>query len=167
MKTKLTIGILLLCAACVRNDHSKPAIITLSYGQADIQKSFDTLFDNQQASPGIYKGMIEQALAICPGTAAHKDTITQDVLSSMYLNHYTGAYDCVTTTTFCFKDGNISAMGLFHLTPGDTIAPNHDFPITGGSGAYRNIYGTYTRTYKEGVYHVALRYYKLPAAQKD
>ncbi|MFA6059506.1 MAG: hypothetical protein WC756_14965 [Taibaiella sp.] len=161
MKTKLIIGILLLCSACGRYNHSKPTVVTFNYRQNDIQKSFDTLYHHQQTSSGLYMGFIEQALAICPGTTTHKDTITQDVLSSMYLNLYTGNYDCVTTTTFCFEDGNISATGMFHLTPGDTIAPDHDFPITGGSGAYHNIYGTYTRKYKDGIYHIELRYDKL------
>jgi hypothetical protein len=161
MKTKLIIGTLLLCSACGRYNHSKPTVVAFNYRQNDIQKSFDTLYHHQQTSSGLYMGFIEQALAICPGTTSHKDTITQDVLSSMYLNLYTGNYDCVTTTTFCFEDGNISAAGMFHLAPGDTIAPDHDFPITGGSGAYHNIYGTYTRKYKDGVYHVELRYDKV------
>ena len=160
MKTRLIIGIILLCSACRPHNHPDPNIISLSYEQDDIQRSFDTLYQQQQTTSGLYMGFIEQALAISPRTK-HKDTITQDVLSSMYLNRYTGNYDCVTTTTFCFKDGNISAIGMFHMVPGDTIAPDHDFPITGGSGAYRNIYGTYTRKYKDGVYHVKLRYDKI------
>jgi hypothetical protein len=78
----------------------------------------------------------------------------------MYLDTTSGVYDCVTNTTFRFPGGSIAAAGVFNLTPGDTIAPDHDFPIIGGSGVYRNSYGTYTRRYENGVYHVKLQIYK-------
>lgn len=159
MKVFFTIGILLLCA-CSQPRHPEPVVIRLYYTQHDIQKDFDTLYHNRQQSPGLYSGFIEQALASCHRDSALADTVTQDVLSSMYLDTGSNQYDCVTTTTFRFKDGSIAATGVFNLKPGDTIAPDHDFPITGGSAAYRNIYGTYTRTYRNGIYHVELRYVK-------
>ena len=153
-------GVVLGC-----NAPQKPqlSIIRLRYNQSDIRKKFDTLYNNQKTDSGVYDGLLEQALAICFAENNTKDTITQDVFSSMYLNAYTARYDCVTTTTFQFPDGNITATGIFNLTPGDTIAPDHDFPISGGSAKYRNIYGTYTRKYHNGVYNVELRYYKLKA----
>jgi len=147
----------LLFSGCRQHRHSDATVISLNYRQSDIQKQFDTLYSYQQASPGVYKGFIEQALAVCHGRG--KDTATQDVFSSMYLNLRSGQYDCVTTTVFQFPDGSITATGVFNLTPGDTIAPDHDFPITGGAAAYRNITGTYTRKYRDGVYHVELRYH--------
>ncbi|OCX53742.1 hypothetical protein BEL04_05490 [Mucilaginibacter sp. PPCGB 2223] len=159
-KTFCVICAALLLVACKQHG-TGPYVISLSYQNSDIRKQFDTLYSKQQASPGIYKGFTEQALAICHDSTPRKDTITQDVFSSMYLNPFTNRYDCVTTTTFRFADGTICAMGVFNLTPGDTIAPDHDFPITGGSATYRNIYGTYTRKYINGIYHVGLRYYKL------
>jgi hypothetical protein len=159
MKSTVTICLLLLCAACGQHGNSKQETILLHYRPIDIQRDFDTLFHNQQVSPGLYKGFIEQALATCHSDKT-KDSITQDVCSSMYLHVSRGQYDCVTTTTFQFPDGTIAAMGVFNLSPGDTIAPDHDFPITGGSGAYSHITGTYTRKYSKGVYHVALRYSK-------
>ncbi|TWI88803.1 hypothetical protein LX66_2889 [Chitinophaga japonensis] len=149
---------MLAFCSCTQHPRTAPVTVSLSYRQTDIQQQFDTLFNHQQTAAGVYKGFIEQALAICHGDTG---TVTQDVLSSMYLNRHTGRYDCVTTTVFQFPDGTIAANGLFNLTPGDTIAPDHDFPITGGSGAYHDIAGTYTRRYREGVYHVELRYYKL------
>jgi len=161
MKTFCIICAVLLFSACKQHHASTPYVISLHYQGSDIQKQFDTLYRKQMASPGIYKGFTEQALAICHDSVTNKDTITQDVFSSMYLNAFTNRYDCVTSTTFRFADGTICATGVFNLTPGDTIAPNHDFPITGGSAAYRNIYGTYTRKYVNGTYHVELRYHKL------
>lgn len=161
MKSIAILSILFLCLwSC--NTPQKPQLTTikLHYNQSDIRKKFDTLYNYQKTDSGIYDGLLEQALAICFAGDNIKDTITQDVFSSMYLNSFTGRYDCVTTTTFQFPDGNISATGIFNLSPGDTIAPDHDFPITGGSAAYRNIYGTYTRKYRNGVYNVELRYYK-------
>lgn len=148
---------LLVLAACNTGNTSADKVIRLSYTEPYIQKQMDTLFDQQQATPGVYKGLTEQALAMCQGA----DTATQDVFSSMCLNHWTSVYDCVTTTVFRFGNGTIAATGVFNLTPGDTIAPDHDFPITGGSGAYKDISGTYTRHYRNGVYHVELRYFKL------
>lgn len=161
MKNNLGIlSLLLLLSACGPHRGADPTVILLTYTGHDIQKQFDTLYNYQQTKPGVYNGLIEQALAGCHRDTASTDTIVQDVVSSMYLNKHSGVYDCVTTTTFRFHDGTISATGVFNLTPGDTIAPNHNFPITGGSAAYRDIYGTYTRKYKNGVYHVELRYYK-------
>jgi len=156
MKIFPSLCLFLLFASCRPHHPSPPVVISLNYQQSDIQKQFDTLYNYQQASPGVYKGFIEQALAICHGSG--KDSATQDVFSSMYLNLGSGQYDCVTTTVFQFPDGSITATGVFNLTPGDTIAPDHDFPITGGAAAYRNITGTYTRKYRNGVYHVELRY---------
>lgn len=155
MKQNLLISVLLMLASC--GQHKQPTVISLSYKQSDIQRQFDTLYNKQQTDTGVYTGFMEQALAHCHG---NEDTVTQDVLSSMYLNQQTGNYDCVTTTTFQFPDGSITAMGIFNLVPGSGIAPDHDFPITGGSAAYRNIYGTYTRKYKDSVYYVVLQYYK-------
>jgi len=156
----VVIAIVLMLAACGRHE-TKPTVISLTYTQADIQKQFDTLYNHQQFKPGIYSGLIEQALAGCHRDSTNADTIVQDVFSSMYLNQKSGVYDCITNTTFKFRDGTISAAGIFNLTPGDIIAPNHNFPITGGSAAYHDIFGTYTRQYKNGVYHVELKYYKL------
>lgn len=149
-----------IIALCACGQHKRPEMSTMQLTYAVIQKQFDTLYNHQQADSGVYKGLIEQALALCVDSTGSKDTITQDVFSSMYLNLYSGVYDCVTTTVFKLPDGTISAAGVFNLTPGDTIAPDHDFPITGGSGAYQHILGTYTRKYRDGVYHVALRYYR-------
>ena len=160
MKPILVICTILLFSACQQHKHPDLATIALTYQQTDIQKQFDTLYNYQLADSGVYKGLIEQALAICHDSTGKGGTITQDVFSSMYLNLSSGRYDCVTTTVFQLPDGTISATGVFNLTPGDTIAPNHDFPITGGSGAYRHVFGTYTRKYENGVYRVALRYYK-------
>ncbi|SHN36611.1 hypothetical protein [Chitinophaga sp. CF418] len=152
--------ILLAFSACKQHKDSNPAVIELTYQQADIQKQFDTLYNHQQADSGVYSGLIEQALAICHDSTGKGGAITQDVFSSMYYNLHSRRYDCVTTTVFQLPDGSISAIGLFNLTPGDTIAPDHDFPVTGGSGAYHDISGTYTRKYRDGVYHVRLSYYK-------
>lgn len=146
---------------------STPAkVIKLTYRGYDIQKEFDTLYSHQQIysiSTGdtAYIGFVEQALAICHSTNGDSNMV-QNVLSSMYLNHFTGNYDCVTSTVFTLPGGTITANGIFVLVPGDTIAPNHDFPITGGTGMYRHIYGTYTRKYVNGVYNVELEYRKLP-----
>jgi hypothetical protein len=160
MKILFSIGMLLAVIGCQSKRGQFPTVISLTYNQFGIQKSFDTLYSNEQSAPGVYSGLIEQALAHClyKGDSANK--VTQDVFSSMYLNDSTNQYDCVTTTTFRFPDGTISATGVFNLVPGDTIAPDHDFPITGGSGKYRDSYGTYTRKYKNGVYNVKLQFYK-------
>lgn len=154
-------GTLLLLAAC-RQEATPPTVVSLTYTQQDIQKQFDTLYDHQQTEAGVYKGITEQALAICHDSADNKAVSIQNVFSSMYLNLHSGNYDCVTTTVFQFPAGSITATGVFKLTPGDTIAPDHDFPITGGAGAYTNVYGTYTRKYNNGVYRVRLQFYKLP-----
>jgi hypothetical protein len=159
MKTLFAISILLVFTACQRHPDRQPTVISLTYTQHDIQKTFDTLYNYQQASPGVYTGLLEQALAHCYTKAGSKSVITQDVFSSMYLNDSTNQYDCVTTTTFRFPKGTIAATGVFNLIPGDTIAPDHDFPITGGSAEYRDVYGTYTRKYVDGVYYVKLRFY--------
>ncbi|WP_259068090.1 hypothetical protein HDF24_17855 [Mucilaginibacter sp. X4EP1] len=161
MKNVLAICLMLIFSACWRHKVSNVTVISLSYRQKDIQKEFDTLYNHQKNKHGAYKGIIEQALAVCHNDEDRADTATQDVFSSMYLNHHTGQYDCVTTTTFKFPNGSISATGVFNLKPGDTIAPDHDFPIIGGSAAFSNIYGTYTRKYQNGIYHVELRYFKL------
>ena len=161
MKIIAIICAVALLAACKQPRHAEATVISLNYRQGDIQKQFDTLYNYQQTKPGLYNGLTEQALATCHRDSTGKDTITQDVFSSMYLNFNNNLYDCVTTTTFRFADGTIAATGVFNLTPGATIAPDHDFPIIGGSGAYRNIYGTYTRKYTNNVYHVELKYYKL------
>lgn len=161
MKTILVIcTILLALAACVQQKNSSPTVIELTYQQTDIQNQFDTLYNHQQADSGVYSGLIEQALATCHDSTGKGGAITQDVFSSMYYNLRSKRYDCTTTTVFQFPDGAISAMGSFNLMPGDTIAPDHDFPVTGGSGAYHHISGTYTRKYRDGVYHVRLSYYK-------
>jgi hypothetical protein len=159
MKLFFPFGFLLLLTAC--SEHKpEPTVIHLTYEQADIQKAFDTLYNYRQQSPGIYDGFVEQALANCHDASAPKKAITQDVFSSFYLDTTSGVYDCVTTTTFRFPEGTIAATGVFNLTPGDTIAPDHDFPIIGGSAAFKNVYGTYTRSYRNGIYHVKLRIYK-------
>jgi hypothetical protein len=163
MKTVFAIVVLLVAfTACNSQRGRKPVEISLTYRQnnGDIQKSFDTLYDNQQVKSGIYLGFMEQALAHCHYRNHSKKTAIQDVVSSMYFNKRAGVYDCVTTTTFRFPDGTITATGVFNLVPGSTIAPDHDFPITGGTGRYRNTYGTYTRNYSKGVYHVKLFFYK-------
>lgn len=157
MKTISVICLLLIFSACRQPSHSDPVVISLTYRQIDIQHQFDTLYNHQQTAAGVYKGFIEQALAVCHGR--RKDSITQDVFSSMYLNLNSGKYDCVTTTVFQFPDGSITAAGVFNLVPGDTIAPDHDFPITGGAAAYQHIAGTYTRKYRDSVYYVELRYH--------
>ncbi len=156
MRSFLVICTILILSACQQRKGA--AIIMLSYQGSEIRKQFDTLYNYQQADSGVYKGLLEQALAISIDSLSG-DTITQDVFSSMYLNAFTGRYDCVTTTVFRLPHGSISAAGVFILTPGDTIAPDHDFPITGGSGAYRDVFGRYTRKYRHGIYEVALRYY--------
>lgn len=153
------LAMLLLCA-CGPDRPPQVELITLSYSQSDIQKEFDTLYNRQQTEAGVYSGFVEQALAVCHRAGTPDQQITQDVYSSMYLNLRSGNYDCVTTTTFQFPDGSIVAAGVFNLVPGATIAPDHDFPIIGGSAAYRNVYGTYTRKYRDSVYHVELRYYR-------
>jgi hypothetical protein len=155
MKIILSACAVLLFVACRQDHRSAPVIVSLHYRQADIQHQFDTLYNYQQTTDSVYTGLTEQALAPCHG---RPDSITQDVFSSMYLNRYTGKYDCTTTTTFQFPDGIITAVGVFNLTPGSGIAPDHDFPITGGAGAYAGITGTYTRKYRDSVYHVELRY---------
>lgn len=159
MKTQFSAVLLLLLTACAGHSGRKPVTISLTYEQVDIQKTFDTLYNYGQYQPGVYTGLTEQALAGCH-LESSKGPITQDVFSSMYLDTTTKVYDCVTTTTFRFPDGTIVASGVFNLVPGATIAPDHDFPITGGSGRYSHIYGTYTRKYLNGVYYVKLRFYK-------
>ncbi|SFD88183.1 hypothetical protein SAMN05518672_103670 [Chitinophaga sp. CF118] len=161
MKSLFIIYTMLLFSASSQLKQAKPTIISLNYQQKDIQLQFDTLFNHQQTDSGVYKGFIEQALANCHRKTDSTSTITQDVFSSMYLNFTSGQYDCVTTTVFKFPDGTISATGVLSRPPGDTIAPDHDFPITDGSAAYKNISGTYTRKYKDGAYYVELQYYKL------
>lgn len=151
--------ILLLLQAC-KPSHPE-TVISLQYTQSDIQKQFDTLYHHQQTDSGLYNGLLEQALAVCHDSLSKNRPITQDVFSSMYLNFATKQYDCVTTTIFSFPDGTISANGIFQLEPNATIAPDHDFPITGGAKAYQNITGTYTRVYKDGVYYVKLRFHAL------
>jgi hypothetical protein len=102
---------------------------------------------------------MEQALAYCYDSN-NKQVATQDVFSSMYLDHKTRQYDCITNTTFHFADGDIISSGIFHLIPGnDSLPPDHDFPIVGGTGIYSNIYGTYTRKYFDTIFHVQLKYY--------
>jgi len=155
-------GTAVLLYSC-NSSPSQRQVIEYSYTTADIQKQFDTLYNYKQvysisARDTASLGFVEQALAICHSSSG--DTST--VLSSMYLNHFSGNYDCVTNTVFTLPGGTVTANGIFTMPPGDTIAPNHDFPITGGSGRYRHIYGTYTRQYVNGVYHVKLEYYKLP-----
>lgn len=168
MKTKqILLPALLLLAACGSQPVAQPEaqtqkeathhVIHLSYVQTNIQKDFDTLY-HKQTDSGIYIGFIEQAYATCRDSADTAAAITQDVISSMYLNRSTRQYDCVTTTTFQFPDGTIAANGVFNLVPGSSIAPDHDFPITGGSGAYAHVHGTYTRQYRDSVYHVVLTY---------
>lgn len=164
MKTNpILCAALLLLAACGTQQEVQTAkktshhVIYLSYVQANIQKNFDTLY-HKQTDSGIYIGLLEQAYATCHDSANATAIITQDVLSSMYLNRSTHQYDCVTTTTFQFADGTIAANGVFNLVPGSSIAPDHDFPITGGSGAYAHIHGTYTRQYRDSVYRVVLTY---------
>jgi hypothetical protein len=151
----------LLLPACSSPAASVPQVINISYTNNNIQKQFDTLYNNQavpgKGSSAIYKGFIEQASAICYDSADNRVGM-QDVVSSMYLDTVTKKYNCVTTTVFRLKDGDITALGLFKLVPGDTIAPNHNFPITGGTGIYANSYGTYTRQYINGVYRVQLKY---------
>ena len=160
MRTTLMVAAILFCfAACRQTMDQKPVVIALTYQQTDIQRQFDTLFNYQQSMPNVYTGMMEQALANCHDRNP-ADSITQDVLSSMYLNNTTHVYDCVTTTVFSFADGTITAMGVFNMIPGSNIAPDHNFPITGGSGAYEHVYGTYTRKYRDSVYHVELKYFK-------
>jgi hypothetical protein len=160
--TIAVLSITMIFAACGLGRGPEPSVtvIRLTYKQGDIQKAFDTLYNYRQQSPGVYNGFIEQALATCHDAAAPNKAITQDVFSSMYLDTTSGVYDCVTNTTFRFPGGTIAAAGVFNLTPGSTIAPDHDFPIIGGSGAYKNTYGTYTRKYRNGVYHVKLQIYK-------
>ena len=160
MKPILLICVLLALSACNQHNRAAVTVVSLNYQQSDIQKQFDTLYNHQQTDAGVYKGFIEQALAVCHRNTDTAPAATQDVFSSMYLNLRSGQYDCVTTTVFQFPDGTISATGVFNLTPGDTIAPDHDFPITGGAGGYEGISGKYTRKYRNGVYHVELRYYK-------
>lgn len=178
MKTNSTLCLLCGClltivlAACTTAYqetaavHKTPTVVRLRYYQHNIVKQFDTLYNKQQTrypsgndSGTTYTGLIEQALAYCHDSTG-ADSGTQDVMSSMYLNPAAGMYDCVTTTVFRFANGTISAMGVFQLQPGSGIAPDHDFPITGGSGAYRDIHGTYTRHYNPGdtTYYVELSY---------
>lgn len=128
--------------------------LKLTYRQHDIQKQFDTLYNGQQTSAGFYKGFLEQALATCHH---EKDSaVRQDVLSSMYLDTSTNRYNCITSTVFSFPEGTVTASGVFSMTPGDTIAPDHDFPVTGGSAGYAGVSGRYTRKYEGGVYYVEL-----------
>lgn len=171
MKTLYAAGSLFfLLASCTGTPGTQETLIRLQYQQRNIQKQFDTLYGKQQSSfisgsdtVTAYNGLLEQAFAMCQDSSS-TDTIIQDVLSSMYFNTKTGLYDCVTSTVFHFPAGSITANGVFFMAPGTDIAPDHDFPITGGSGSYRNIYGTYTRQYRaaDSTYHVTLRYRPLP-----
>lgn len=113
------------------------------------------VLNGQAISPGI----IEQASANCFDSATRNQTCIQDVLSSMYLDTTHKLYNSVTTTVFHLPGGDITAVGMFKLPLGDTIPPDHDFPIVGGSGIYANIYGTYTRHYRDSIYYVRLQYY--------
>lgn len=160
MKPILTIACALLLFSACRQHDAKPDIISLTYTQPNIQKQFDTLYNYQLTEPQVYTGLTEQALANCHDSSGRLDSVTQDVFSSMYLDTTTHIYDCITTTVFRLPNGTISATGVFVMAPGTTIAPDHDFPIIGGSGAYSNIYGTYTRKYRDSVYHVELKYYR-------
>lgn len=149
--TALFLPAVLMClAACGPRSRT----IRLTYRQHDIQKQFDTLYNKQQTSEGIYKGFLEQALAVC-----HREqdsAIRQDVLSSMYLDTSTNRYNCITNTVFSFPEGTVIASGVFSMAPGDTIAPDHDFPVTGGSAGFAGVSGRYTRRYEGGVYYVEL-----------
>ncbi len=158
MKNLCLIAAMLSLGAC--HMPGREQVQTFTYRQTDIQKQFDTLYQKQQTDSPYYNGFIEQALAVCHDSTKSNDTVTQHVFSSMYFNQRTQAYDCVTNTVFALPEGTISAMGVFVLMPADTIAPDHDFPITGGSQAYKNISGTYTRQYRNGVYHVTLSYHQ-------
>lgn len=165
MKTRLIFGSLLLLTACTGAPDEHQTVIRLQYRQSDIQRQFDTLYRHQQTmltdSSLAFNGLLEQAWAQCHDSS-RTDSITQDVLSSMYLINSTGVYDCVTNTVFHFPGGTVCASGVFNLVPGSGIAPDHDFPITGGSGSFRNIYGTYTRHYEaaDSTYYVTLGYRK-------
>lgn len=103
-------------------------------------------------------GIIEQASATCFDSFSHNKICMQDVLSSMYIDTAHQLYNCVTTTVFHLQGGDITAVGMFKLPLGDTIPPDHNFPVVGGSGKYANIYGTYTRHYNNGVYSVHIKY---------
>jgi|GEM_PF-764529 hypothetical protein len=158
----MKILLLPLLAVALFGCHTSPVsnTIRLGYEAGDIQKQFDTLYNYQRTDSVHYNGFLEQALANCHDSAHAQEVITQQVFSSMYFNHWTGVYDCLTNTVFTFPGGSITAMGTFVLPPTDsTIAPDHDFPITGGNGAYENISGIYTRHYHDSIYSVELRYY--------
>ena len=141
---------LLALAACAPESRT----IRLTYRQHDIQKQFDTLYNGQQTGEGFYKGFLEQALATCHGE--QDSAIRQDVLSSMYLDTSANIYHCITNTVFSFPGGTVNASGVFNMVPGDTIAPDHDFPVTGGSAGFAGVSGRYTRRYNGGVYYVEL-----------
>ncbi len=175
MKTSLQFIIALACislfCSCAPSNSSNPKTINLKYWpnslkRHDIDVSFDTLHNGNDTirykhnGSRVYSnGYLEQALAYCYDSA-NKETATQDVFSSMYMNPESNLYDCITNTTFHFVDGDIIASGIFHLVPGnDSLPPDHDFPIIGGSGSYANIYGTYTRRYRDTVFYVQLKYY--------
>jgi hypothetical protein len=162
--TRVLLVLALLYCSCTGRPQKQ--VIEFTYTASDIQKQFDTLYNYQRvysisAHDTASLGFVEQALAECHSRSGDTNTV-QNVLSSMYLNHFSGNYDCVTSTVFTLPDGTVSANGIFTMPPGTSIAPDHDFPITGGSGKYRHIYGTYTRRYENGTYYVKLVYYKLP-----
>lgn len=145
--------------ACTHN----PRVIHLTYNNADISKQLDSittakpvLVSGQLVSTGI----IEQASATCFDSASHNKSCIQDVLSSMYIDTTHKLYNCVTTTVFHLPGGDITATGMFKLPLDDNTPPDSDFAIVGGSGVYANIYGTYTRQYRDSVYHVTLKYYE-------
>jgi len=160
MKQWLAAGVISFLFACNAPKHPGPVLRSFRYSQAEIRRNFDTLYNYRQTASGFYQGFLEQALAPCHEPGKESLPVTQDVFSSMYLNELTNQYDCLTHTVFRLPDGNIMATGIFEMTPGASVAPDHDFPITGGSGAYAGIQGTYTRKYKDGIYHIQLRYYR-------
>jgi hypothetical protein len=160
LHTRLIIcGLFVLLAACNTNT---PTTVYLTYTNHNISKELDSMNSNRpitlKSGMMLSMGIVEQASANCFDSATHAQTCVQDVLSSMYLDTAKQVYNCVTTTVFHLPGGDITAIGMFKLPLGDTIPPDHDFPIVGGSGVYANIYGTYTRHYRDTVYHVVLRY---------
>ncbi len=148
-----------LVTACTGNAR----ILTLTYSNQNISKQLDSTSNNQPVTINgqpLSAGIIEQASATCYDSATRNKTCMQDVLSSMYLDTSAKLYNCVTTTVFHLPGGDITAIGMFKLPLGDTIPPDHNFPIVGGSGVYANIYGTYTRHYRDTIYQVRLKYYR-------
>ena len=135
----------------------KEQVIAFYYTDSNIQKNFDTL-----NYPGVdTASMIEQALANCydeSGTQVGR----QDVYCSMYFDRFTQRINCLTTTTFRFKDGDIAATGMTELTPGSDTPPNDLMTITGGTKTYQGIYGIYKRRRSNDTFYVELHYKKLP-----